>query len=256
VNKRQQALFLAIIAIAFSSLRAQDAQPSRRVVGIALSGGGALGLAHIGVLRYLEEHRIPIDRIAGTSMGGLIGGLYATGHDIVDSEKIVRDADWDDLLRTTPKFEHRSVVEKQDWNRITGQYSLQLGKSFALPAGINRGQTLALLLSGETAAYSGVRNFNDLPIPFRCVATDLVSGDAFVLRDGDLPKALRATMALPGIFTPVDWGERVLSDGGADQPSDVAQNSLFPHGKNQRRTNGLLLKALPEYHARCFFLRI
>ena len=225
MNKRQLALFLAIIAIAFSSLHAQDAQPSRRVVGIALSGGGALGLAHIGVLRYLEEHRIPIDRIAGTSMGGLIGGLYATGHNTVDLEKIVRDADWDDLLRTTPKFEDRPVVEKQDWNRITGQYSLQLGKGFALPAGINRGQALALLLSGETAAYSDVRNFNDLPIPFRCVATDLVSGEAFVLRDGDLPKALRATMALPGIFTPVDWGDRVLSDGGLvnNLPTDVVK---------------------------------
>src|SRR6187402_120832 len=124
ITRNRALLFLIAVHLLIPS-PPLGAQAQRPRIGLALSGGGALGLAHIGVLRYLEEHRIPIDRIAGTSMGGLIGGLYAIGHDIVDSEKIVRDADWDDLLRTTPKFEHRSVVEKQDWNRITGQYSLQ-----------------------------------------------------------------------------------------------------------------------------------
>jgi NTE family protein len=223
--RRQMALFVATLTIALSSLQAQNPQPRRQVIGIALSGGGALGLAHIGVLRYMEEHRIPLDRIVGTSMGGLLGGLYATGHSAADLEKIVREADWDDLLRTTPEFEDRPVIEKQEWNRITGQFSLQLGKGFALPAGLNRGQALALLLSGETAAYSDVRDFDNLPIPFRCVATDLVSGEAFVLSEGDLPKAMRATMAIPGIFTPVDWNDLILSDGGLvnNLPTDVVK---------------------------------
>src|ERR1043165_5509941 len=104
--KRYVALLVAIAGASLISLQAQQAQPPRRVVGIALSGGGALGLAHVGVLRYLEEHRIPIDRIAGTSMGGLLGGLYATGHDAAALAQIIRNADWDDLLRSSPKFDH------------------------------------------------------------------------------------------------------------------------------------------------------
>jgi NTE family protein len=216
----------AIIVLALLSAQAQMGQTRRPIIGIALSGGGALGLAHVGVLRYLEEHRIPVDRIAGTSMGGLAGGLYATAHNAADLERIINEANWDDLLRARPKFEDRSVAEKQEWNRISGPYSLQLGKGFTLPAGINSGQSLVFLLSRETAAYWDVRDFDNLPIPFRCVATDLVSGEAFVLREGLLPKALRATMAIPGIFTPVEWDERVLSDGGIvnNLPTDVVKS--------------------------------
>ena len=185
-----------------------------------------MGLAQIGVLRYLEEHRVPIDLIAGTSMGGLLGGLYATGHSAADLERIVRNADWDDLLRSTPRFEDRSVSEKQEWNRITGVYSIPLRAGGALPGGINSGQSLVRLLSGETAGYWDVQNFDDLPIPFRCVATDLSTGEAVVLREGHLPEALRATMAIPGIFTPVDLNNRLLVDGGLvnNLPTDVVKN--------------------------------
>ena len=217
---------LLVLIIVFPLLsRAQDAPPRRPVIGIALSGGGALGLAQIGVLRYLQEHRIPVDRIVGTSIGGLLGGLYATGHDTASLEQIVRETDWEDLLRTAPKFEDRPVAEKQEWNRITGRYSLQLAKGFSLPAGLNPAQSLVLLLSRETAAYADVQNFDDLPIPFRCVATDLLSGEAFVLDRGYLTKALRATMAIPGVFTPVEWEGRVLSDGGLvnNLPTDVVK---------------------------------
>jgi predicted acylesterase/phospholipase RssA len=125
---RQAVLFVAMMVLALVPLQGQDAQTRRPVVGIALSGGGALGIAHIGVLRYLEEHRIPVDRIAGTSMGALLGGLYATGHNAADLERIIMEADWDDLLRAAPKFEDRSVAEKEEWNRITGQYAIQLAK--------------------------------------------------------------------------------------------------------------------------------
>ncbi|MFI5224774.1 MAG: patatin-like phospholipase family protein, partial [Nitrospirales bacterium] len=204
----------------------ESAAPPRRRVGLALSGGGGRGLAHIGVLRFLEEHRIPVDRIAGTSMGGLLAGLYATGRSSADLEKIARNAQWSDLLRFAPSYEDRPVAEKQEWNRVSGQWTFRFGKKLSFPAGINSGQQLALMLSRETIAYSGVESFDDLPIPFRCVATDLLSGDAFVLQEGSLPKALRATLSLPVIFTPVEWNGRVLMDGGLvnNLPTDVVRD--------------------------------
>src|SRR5262245_29232091 len=216
-----------VLFVSTSSLAQNRSELRERpVVGLALSGGSALGLAHIGVLRYLEEHRIPVDRLAGTSMGGLLGGLYAAGRSPADLEKIVEQGDWDTLLRSTSPYEDRSISEKQEWNRITGPYSIPLRSSLSLPSGINSGQSLVQLLSGETAAYWDIRNFDELPIPFRCVATDLLSGEAFVLSEGKLPRALRATMAIPGIFTPVEWKGRLLGDGGLvnNLPTDVAKD--------------------------------
>jgi len=195
-------------------LKAVEAGKPRPRVGLALGGGSALGLAHIGILRYFEEQHIPVDYITGTSMGGLVGGFYSTGLDSAQLEEIVRDAHWDDLLSANYRFFDEPVVEKQEWNRQSGWLTLRFGKRFALPAGINPGQALALLLSRHTDAYSNLATFDDLPTPFRCVATDLVTGTPFVLERGSLPKALRATMALPGIFTPVNWNGKVLIDGG------------------------------------------
>ena len=229
-NKLRSSTALAGVAILLivSTVVAQEnaAPPPRRRIGLALSGGGARGLAHIGVLRYLEEHRIPVDRIAGTSIGGLLAGLYATGRSAADLEKTARNTQWNDLLRSAPSYEDRPVAEKQDWNRIGGQWTLRFGKKLSFPAGINSGQQLALMLSRETIAYSGVQSFDELPIPFRCVATDLRTGDAFVLQEGSLPKALRATLSLPVIFTPVDWEGRVLIDGGLvnNLPTDVVRD--------------------------------
>lgn len=201
----------------------QQAAQARAHVGLALGGGNALGLAHIGVLKYFEEQHIPVDDIAGTSMGGLVGGFYATGLNPGQLEEIVRDAHWDDLLSPNYRFLDEPVVEKQEWNRQTGWLTLRFGRRFALPAGINPGQALALLLSRHTAAYSNLATFDELPTPFRCVATDLVTGTAFVLERGSLPKALRATMALPGIFTPVNWEDKVLIDGGISNNLPVDQ---------------------------------
>jgi len=229
-NKLRSSTALAGVAILLIVLTvvAQEntAPPPRRRIGLALSGGGARGLAHIGVLKFLEEHRIPVDRIAGTSIGGLLAGLYATGRSAADLEKTARNTQWNDLLRSAPSYEDRPVAEKQDWNRIGGQWTLRFGKKLSFPAGINSGQQLALMLSRETIAYSGVQSFDELPIPFRCVATDLRTGDAFLLQEGSLPKALRATLSLPVIFTPVDWEGRVLIDGGLvnNLPTDVVRD--------------------------------
>lgn len=186
----------------------------RPSIGVALSGGSALGFAHIGVLRYFEEHHIPVDKVGGTSMGGLVGGLYATGLDSSQIEALAEQADWNRLLNPSPPFLDQPIADKQDWNRTFGSLTLRFGKRFSLPAGLNPGEHLALFLSRATLGYSNVPSFDQLPTPFRCVATDLVSGDSVVLSSGSLPVAMRATMALPGIFTPVKVGKTVLVDGG------------------------------------------
>jgi NTE family protein len=183
-------------------------------VGLALSGGSALGLAHIGVLRYFEEHHIPVDKIGGTSMGGLIGGLYATGMDLAQIRATVERANWDALLNPSPPFVDQPIANKQKWNRTFGDMTLRFGKGFSLPSGLNPGEALSLLLSRSTMAYAGITDFDQLPTPFRCVATDLVSGNSVVFGKGSLPVAMRATMSLPGVFTPVKLNRMVLVDGG------------------------------------------
>jgi len=195
-------------------IAAQTQVPKRQKVAVALSGGSALGLAHIGVIKYFEEHHIPIDYVAGTSMGGLVGGFYATGLTSAEIERIATEIDWSVMLSPNPRFLDQPVVEKQYWNKAVGSLTLRLGQRFALPTGLNPGQSLALVFSRYTLAYANLNSFDELPVPFRCVATDLVSASAVVLDRGSLPKALRATMALPGIFTPVSWGNKILIDGG------------------------------------------
>jgi NTE family protein len=183
-------------------------------------------LAHIGVLRYFEEHHIPVDKIGGTSMGGLIGGLYATGMDSLQIRAIVESADWNSLLDPNLQFADQPIANKQRWNRTFGDFTLRFGKGFSLPSGLNPGESLSLLLSRSTMAYSSVTDFDQLPIPFRCVATDLVSGDSVVFGNGSLPVAMRATMSLPGVFTPVKLDRMVLVDGGVLEniPVDVVRS--------------------------------
>jgi NTE family protein len=183
-------------------------------------------LAHIGVLKYFEEHHIAIDAVAGTSMGGLVGAFYATGLSAHELEQVALTIDFGHMFRTTPEYSERSIVEKQDWQGNESGVTLRLQRNLSLPAGINTGQALALFLSRYTAAYSELKSFDELPTPFRCVATDLTRAEAFTLDRGSLPRALRATMALPGVFTPVPWEDRVLVDGGAvdDIPVDVTRS--------------------------------
>ncbi len=204
----------------------QPRDADRPSIGLALSGGAALGLAHIGVLRYFEEHHIPVDKVGGTSMGGLVGGLYAVGMDSSQIETLARQADWNALLNPSPPFADQPIVDKQKWNRTFGSLTLRFGKRFALPTGLNPGESLSLFLSRSTLGYSDVSDFDQLPTPFRCVATDLVSGDSVVLSKGSLPVAMRATMSLPGIFTPVKLENMVLVDGGVLEniPVDAVRN--------------------------------
>jgi NTE family protein len=206
----------------------EQAQPSskpRLKIGVALEGGGALGLAHIGVLQWFEDHHIPIDFLAGTSMGGLVGGLYATGKSPQQLQQIVDAQDWDVILGGSIPFEDLSFRRKEDLVAFPNSIVLGLRKGLVLPGGLNAGQQISLLIDRETLAYSNVQSFDDLPTPFRCVATDLVTGKQAVFKDGSLSQAMRATMAIPGLFSPIRESEHVYVDGGlvGNLPTDVVR---------------------------------
>lgn len=200
--------------------------PGRQKIGLVLNGGGALGLAHVGVLRWLEEHHIPVDIVAGTSMGGLVGGAYATGDSPAQVDALVRSIDWNRMLSDEPPFRDISYRRKQDAEDYPMGVQFGIGKKgMQFQAGVKSGQQVQLLLDQIALPYSQVTNFDDLPIPFGCVATDLVSGKAHVFRSGPLSLALRATMSLPGVFSPVRADGAIYADGGLidNLPVDVAK---------------------------------
>ncbi len=185
-------------------------------IGLALSGGGARGVAHIGVLKALEELRIPVDYIAGTSMGAIVGGLYASGMSPEEIERWFREVDWRYLLSDSPPRESRSFRSKERDFRMNQNLELALSKQgqVQLPSGLIAGQKLIIKLRELTLPVRQVEDFDRLPIPFRAVATDLETGEKVVLDRGHLAEAMRASMAVPGVFTPYRIGERLLVDGG------------------------------------------
>jgi len=204
------------------------AQPTavfRPKIGVAFEGGGALGLAHIGVLQWLEEHRIPIDYIAGTSMGGLVGGLYSTGMRPAEIHQLMSKIDWRQTLGGQVPFNSLSFRRKED--RRTFQNNLEFGlrNGLSLPSGLTSDKDITFFLDRETLPYSEMKSFDNLPIPFRCVATDLISGKAFVFKDGPLGDALRASMSLPALFPPVPREHSLYADGGLldNLPVDVVK---------------------------------
>jgi len=209
------------------SRAAAPRQPEKRRprIGVALEGGGALGLAHIGVLQWFEEHHIPIDYIAGTSMGGLVGGFYASGMSSADLRKLIEHTDWDVMLSVQTDYQDLSFRRKEDQRAYPNSILLGLRNGLFIPGGLNAGHQIGLLIDRKTLPYYAVNSFDDLPVPFRCVATDLVSEKAVVFQKGPLAEALRATMSIPGAFTPVYEGKRVLVDGGLlnNLPTDVAR---------------------------------
>src|ERR1700678_1488920 len=213
-------LLLFLVSIA---LHAQD---SRQKIGLVLEGGGALGLAHIGVLQWLYQHHVPVDLVAGTSMGGLVGGFYATGHSPDEIQQLIQNVNWDQALSGQLPFRDLSYRRKEDAVEFPTRIEFGLRNGVQLPAGFNAGQEVTFILDRVTLAYSEVKSFNDLPTPFACVATELNTGRQHVFHDGSLSLALRATMSLPGIFTPVHSGKILYADGGLlnNMPVDVAQS--------------------------------
>ena len=201
--------------------------PARPSVGLVLSGGGARGAAHAGVLEVLEELRIPVDYIAGTSMGAVVGGLYACGMSPQEIETNLRAIDWDDVFDDSPPRRHlpfrRKLVDQ------VALFDLELGlgrRGFELPAGIVAGQKLGYLFEALTLRSAGAASFDELPIPFRAVATDIGTGERVVLWKGNLAEAMRASMAVPGAFTPVGLQQMTLVDGGlvCNLPVDLVRS--------------------------------
>ena len=182
-------------------------------VGLVLSGGGAKGLTHIGVLKTLDKQGVKIDYIAGTSMGCIIGVLYSMGYSGDDIEKMAMNENWSQLFNDKPIREYIPMYEKDESERYVGAFNLSPGKSF-LPTGITSGQNFYTLFTRLTWNYQDVKDFKKLPIPVVCVATSLENGEAVVLDKGNIAEAMRASMSIPTIFNPVEIDGRLLVDGG------------------------------------------
>ena len=198
---------------------------SRSTVGVAFGGGSARGIAHVGVIRWLEEHRIPIDVAAGTSMGGLIGGAYATGMDAPELETFIQSLNWDQLFGAS-SFAHKNIRRKADARSYPSRLEFGLRGGIVPPTALNSGEYVELLLGRITAPYFEIKDFDELPTPFRTVAVDLLSAQPVIMRSGSLADAMRATMSLPLIFPPVEVDGQVLIDGGTmnNIPADVVKS--------------------------------
>lgn len=213
---------LLALAICSESTYARE----RQKIGLVLSGGGARGAAHVGVIRVLERERVPIDMIAGTSMGSIVGGLYASGMSVDEIEHTLKTLDWDNKLNDQPNRADEPIARRQ----IAEDFSIESHPGFndgklELPEGLIYGQKVLPTLQKLTNGVEHVRNFDEFPIPFRAVATDIVSGNMVVLSGGDLALSMRASMAVPSIFTPIKINGIKLVDGGMTNniPVDIAQ---------------------------------
>jgi NTE family protein len=193
---------------------------------LVLSGGGARGAAHVGVLKVLEQMHVPIDAIAGTSMGAVVGGLYASGMSAAEIESLLRSVNWQDAFQDRPPRAELGYRRKQDDRNFLVRFAFGLTeKGVVLPQGFVQGQKLEQVLRNATLPVSEIQDFNRLPVPFRAVATDLETGAAVVLKSGDLVTAMRASMSAPGVFAPAQRDGRLLIDGGIvdNLPIDVAR---------------------------------
>jgi NTE family protein len=205
---------------------AQEPVAARPKICLVLSGGGARGVAHVGVLKVLEEMRVPIDCIVGTSMGSIVGGAYAAGVSPETMERRIRAANWDEVLSDAPPRPRRSPYAKELERANIGSAEFGFGKQgLKLPAGVILGQQLELFLQSLIGAEVQLDSFEDLAIPYRAVATDITNGHMVVLERGTLSTAMRASMAVPGIFAPQRLDGSLLVDGMLvrNLPVDVAR---------------------------------
>jgi len=211
-------LFITFISIIIYSELSADpvidiAEKERPRIGLVLSGGGARGAAHVGVLKVLEELRIPIDIITGTSMGSVTGGLYAYGYSPLELEEKLVTTDWIDVFQDSPLRAQRNLRRKQDdYNYLIKLEAGFKNGSFKLPTGLIQGQKLDLML--RSLMPDAPDNFDELPIPFRAVAQDIESGEVVAMGTGDIVSAMRGSMTIPGVFAPVEREGRLLVDGG------------------------------------------
>ena len=201
--------------------------PGRRPrIGLVLSGGGARGAAHIGVLEILDQLHVPVDAISGTSMGAVVGGLYASGLSAQDIAQVAGSLNWQDAFHDRPPRSELTFRRKQEDDSYLVDFPVGVRDwSFQLPKGLIKGQSLEMLLRRLTLPVATTNSFDALPTPFRAVATDLATGEPVVMQNGDLASAMRASLSAPGVFVPTEREGRVLVDGGiADNlPIDVAR---------------------------------
>lgn len=263
MNKRKSLSVLGSVLVFLSvlfglpglSLAGGELEENRPKLGLALGGGSALGFAHIGVLAWLEEQRIPVDYVAGTSMGGLIGGCYAMGMSPDEIKTLVMEIDWGAIFQPNLPYEDLNFRRKEDRQAypVAAELGLDWG-TVKFPTGIFSYQ-VDFLLSRLALPYSMVDDFIDLPVAFSCVATDIDRAEAVVMADGSLVDALRATMAVPGVFTPVLREERLLVDGGLinNIPVDVVKKmgadltlavELVPANPPDRTGVGILARTI------------
>lgn len=251
--KKIFALFSLLLLLTMSAANAQRTQQVRPKVGLVLSGGGAKGAAHIGVLKLLEEYHIPVDCVVGTSMGAIIGGLYSIGYSASEIDSIISVQDWDFVMSDRIPRESSSFEEKQYASNYIVKIPFSIGrggkndshpsdsligpmpvpkpqnaKSFLdnIPIAVVNGQNIYNLFTSLSVGYQDSLDFNRMPIPFACVAVDVVGHQEVVWRSGNFVDAIRSSMAIPWYFAPVRVGDKVLIDGGAlnNYPVDVARS--------------------------------
>ncbi|TDP71040.1 patatin-like phospholipase family protein [Roseateles toxinivorans] len=212
-----------------TAAQAQDAVPqdkTRPRIGLVLSGGGARGLAHVGVLKVLERERIPVDLITGTSMGAIIGGLYASGMNAEQLERELIQLSWGDVFASRVDRQNLSQRRKEEDFEFSAvlEFGMRDGE-FRAPQGTLSSRGLETLLRRFTLPVRKIRSFDALPTPFRAVSTDLETGEQQVIGEGDLALAMRSSMSVPGVFAPLEWEGRILGDGGLvnNLPLDIAR---------------------------------
>ena len=208
-------------------LAGQDTCPqTRKKVGVVLSGGGAKGMAHIGVLKVLEKAGIPVDIVTGTSIGSIVGGLYAIGYNAHSLDSMVRTQDWTYVITDKEDLRNQSLLDRKKMNTYLFHTGVTFGKRDQGAGGLIRGKNLAELFQKLFVGYTDSLDFNkDLKIPFACVATNIMDNSEVVFHSGRLPQAIRASMSIPAAFSPVRLGDMVLVDGGLKNnfPVDVAR---------------------------------
>jgi NTE family protein len=219
-------MIVAVLMVSAANAQSDSTAVNRKKVGVVLSGGGAKGMAHIGVLKVLEKAGIPVDIVTGTSIGSIVGGLYAVGYNAHSLDSMVRTQDWTYVITDMEDLRHQSYLDRKKKNTYFFSTGLTIGKRDLSAGGLIKGKNLAELFQKVFMGYTDSLDFNkDLKIPFACVATNIMDNSEVVFHSGRLPQAIRASMSIPAAFSPVRIGDMVLVDGGLKNnfPVDVAR---------------------------------
>lgn len=260
---RRISIFLSLLLLVLFAQGqvARDSIPSRPKVGLVLGGGGAKGSAHIGVLKYLEENGIPVDYVVGTSMGSIMGGLYAMGYSADELEDLISGIDWSVYIKGVVKRQYQPAASRLRSNVLlkvpfgTGELDETMARPLlgTLPSAFVSGTNLINLFNSLCVDYQDSMDFSQFPIPFACVATDISTGEEVVLNHGEFARAIRASMAIPGVFAPVEIDGRLLVDGGLvnNFPVDICRRMgadivIGVEVASELESNPENLKTLPQ----------